>query len=448
MRILVTGATGLVGCAIAERLHLAGHQVISLARLRSAALARDMRQIAAEIASSELLDTIQRQVEPCEVIVHAAADRNPCISAPWTSRTNCEGTHRILELASRWKSKILIHTSGVAVIGQPARTPVTEKHPCLPANPYLAGKLYSEHLTNMVQGWGGRGISLRITAPIGPRMPSGRIVPQFLLSAAKGIPLRVNGTGSRRQDYVDVRDIASAVLLCLDREASGTFNIGSGKSISNIDLARLCIEMSRSSSSLEFTGVPDPDDQVNWDVSIDKARQELGYVPQTPLEQSLSYIAAALSSNPVERIISGGQTGVDRAALDVAFEIAIPCGGWCPNGRIAEDGPIAERYPLQETPSDDYAQRTEWNVRDSDGTLVLSLGEPSGGTAHTIEIARSLAKPCLVLDLAGPPDPETARDWLRRYGIRTLNVAGPRASASPRIYLLAQSFLRAVVARH
>ncbi len=89
----------------------------------------------------------------------------------------------------------------------------------------------------------------------------------------------------------------------------------------------------------------------------------------------------------IQRVFSGGQTGVDRAALDVALDLGFPCGGWCPSGRRAEDGPLKEIYPLKETPSKNYAQRTEWNVRDSDGTLVLHRGSLSGGTAFTIELA-------------------------------------------------------------
>src|SRR5437867_4357828 len=93
------------------------------------------------------------------------------------------------------------------------------------------------------------------------------------------------------------------------------------------------------------------------------------------------------------KIVSGGQTGVDRAALDVALELGVKCGGWCPQGRRAEDGRIDERYPLQETPWDGYPQRTEWNVRDSDGTLILTCGEPDRGTALTIELVQRKKKP-------------------------------------------------------
>src|SRR5262245_26006356 len=142
------------------------------------------------------------------------------------------------------------------------------------------------------------------------------------------------------------------------------------------------------------------------------------------------------------KIVSGGQTGVDRAALDVAQEIGIPCGGWCPKGRLAEDGPIDPRYPLDETPSPDYAQRTRWNVRDSDGTLVLARASPRGGTAFTLRCARSLQRPVLVIDLSQPPEPGSLQEWAESQGIGTLNVAGPRESTAPGVYGEAVAFLR------
>ncbi|MGH7255409.1 MAG: putative molybdenum carrier protein [Nitrospirales bacterium] len=149
----------------------------------------------------------------------------------------------------------------------------------------------------------------------------------------------------------------------------------------------------------------------------------------------------------VETIMSGGQTGVDRAALDVARELYLPCGGWCPRGRRAEDGALPAHYPLRETPSPDYAQRTEWNVRDSDGTLVLTAGPPTEGTAYTVEIARRLGKPVLIVDLNEEPSAQVVLTWVTQQGIRRLNVAGPRESKAPGIYRRAQTFLRRLLAQ-
>ncbi len=144
------------------------------------------------------------------------------------------------------------------------------------------------------------------------------------------------------------------------------------------------------------------------------------------------------------KVISGGQTGVDRAALDAARAAGLPCGGWCPRGRLAEDGPIDPAYPLIETPSGDYAQRTEWNVRDSDGTLVVARGRPTGGTALTMTVARRHGKPLLVVDLSRGPSPEEAARWIQAHAIGTLNVAGPRESQRPGIGQKAQAFLEAL----
>lgn len=147
---------------------------------------------------------------------------------------------------------------------------------------------------------------------------------------------------------------------------------------------------------------------------------------------------------PPERVVSGGQTGVDRAALDAAMEAGIPVGGWCPAGRRAEDGPIPERYPLRETPSAEAAERTEWNVRDSDGTLVLTVGPLRGGTELAIRHASRLGRPLLVVDLARGESPAEIGRWLAVFGVRTLNVAGPRESEAGGVYAASLALLRRV----
>lgn len=149
----------------------------------------------------------------------------------------------------------------------------------------------------------------------------------------------------------------------------------------------------------------------------------------------------------IEKVISGGQTGVDRAALDAAFELGIPCGGWCPKGRKAEDGPIDTRYPLQETASIRYRIRTEKNVIESDGTLILPWAKPKGGTALTIKFAQRHNKPYCIVDLSVGGDPNTVKEWAKINRIRILNVAGPAQSDAFGIYDRAVTFLKSVLNR-
>lgn len=139
----------------------------------------------------------------------------------------------------------------------------------------------------------------------------------------------------------------------------------------------------------------------------------------------------------LERIISGGQTGADRAALDAAIACGFPHGGWCPRGRLAEDGPLPERYQLAETEEPAYPVRTERNVIEGDGTVILTMGPLAGGSALTADFARRHRKPWLHvrLDERGEGEAVTMlRDFIDAHEIRVLNVAGSRASTEPGLY--------------
>jgi len=145
-----------------------------------------------------------------------------------------------------------------------------------------------------------------------------------------------------------------------------------------------------------------------------------------------------------KKLVSGGQTGVDRAALDVAIELGIPHGGWVPAGRLAEDGIVAECYNVLETPSSDSAQRTEWNVRDSDATLIISNGRLIGGSQFTLEMAKKYEKHYLHIDLSVVTETEATNqiiDWLNSLDCKVLNVAGPRNSEDSEIYQNAKIIL-------
>ncbi|MCB1905041.1 MAG: putative molybdenum carrier protein [Gammaproteobacteria bacterium] len=136
-------------------------------------------------------------------------------------------------------------------------------------------------------------------------------------------------------------------------------------------------------------------------------------------------------------ILSGGQTGVDRAALDAALAAGIRAGGWCPEGRKAEDGRISDNYPLQELPGADYLQRTERNVADSDATLIIHFGQVQGGTARTLEFCKTWCKPHLLIDGTRLSEAEAVgqiAEFIDREEVLRLNVAGPRASGEPQAY--------------
>lgn len=154
----------------------------------------------------------------------------------------------------------------------------------------------------------------------------------------------------------------------------------------------------------------------------------------------------SFGSGPLPLVVSGGQTGVDRAALDAAMAAGIDVGGWCPRGRRAADGVIPEQYPLTETHGKGYKTRTKWNVCDSDATLILCRGAPSGGTAFTIDCCKQVHKPYIICQ----PDDlkvDEAAKWILRYNVNVLNVAGPREFKSRPIYEDAYRFLEQLFVR-
>jgi len=139
----------------------------------------------------------------------------------------------------------------------------------------------------------------------------------------------------------------------------------------------------------------------------------------------------------IEKIISGGQTGADRAALDFALKFFKPHGGWIPKGRITEDGSLPDKYQLQEMPTASYPARTEQNVIDSDGTVIFSRGKPTGGTDYTRKMVLKHKKQLLHVDLNLRTSYDAAHllsSWIDLQHIKILNVAGPRASKDPTIY--------------
>lgn len=139
----------------------------------------------------------------------------------------------------------------------------------------------------------------------------------------------------------------------------------------------------------------------------------------------------------IEKIISGGQTGADRAALDIAIKLNITHGGWIPKGRKTEDGVLPNKYQLKEMPTPSYPKRTEKNILESDGTLIVSHGKLTGGSALTRKLAKKHGRPWVHIDMnkiSIQDAVNTIRSWIDRNNVQVLNVAGPRASKNPEIY--------------
>jgi nucleoside-diphosphate-sugar epimerase len=281
----LTGASGHVGGAIARRLFAQGFEVVGASRSMNAALPIETVQV--DLIDTDAVKRLEEYISPCDAIVHAAASLARGLFDASISLTNCLGTQRILELGERWGVKNVIYISSVPVIGIPPAEPITEDYRINPLTAYHASKVFGEQLVRLAGNKDRSTVSLRITAPVGPGTPQTQVLAIFAARASSNQALTIFGAGTRQQNYVDVRDISIAVEECLRRNISGLYNIAGADCISDIDLAKKCIAVFESASPIEFSGRPNPDDGIVWNVSISKARRDLNYVPQFSIEESI-----------------------------------------------------------------------------------------------------------------------------------------------------------------
>ncbi len=291
MRVLVTGASGYLGRTITSHLLQNGLDVIGVSRTPLTGLTQHS---ALDIATPSFIALITNSVAPCDVIVHAAANLDRSLYAPEVVLTNCLGTQHILELARIWQVSHLTFLSSVPVIGIPRCWPITEDHPVNPPGAYYASKVFGEHLIALARQSGLNSATLRLTAPIGPGIPETRILAVFIKQAMSGKPIRLLGQGTRRQNYVDKRDVAQAIQLCIEQCVNGLFNIAGASSLSNLELAKACLEIVGSHSAIELSEQPDPEENYNWDVSTAKAHHTFGYTPRFSIQDMITTVWQAL----------------------------------------------------------------------------------------------------------------------------------------------------------
>lgn len=286
MRVFVTGVTGYLGRQISLALHASGMDVVGLAR------SEPVQSPPYEVRLGDLSDPgivsgLQDKVPRFEAIVHAAASLDMRSYDAAVSVNNAVATHHMLILAQAWNCRRFVFLSSAALIGPPIRRPADEEHPVCPLTVYHASKYYGEQLVQLCCQKDMVGISLRVTAPVGAHMPQRRMLRLFVERALDGEPLPINGHGTRRQDYVDEADIVHAVVCALESTVPGVYNIGRGRSYSNVEVARACIDATGSSSEIVFTGQPDPEEGITWEFSIAKAQEQLAYRPKRTLEDSI-----------------------------------------------------------------------------------------------------------------------------------------------------------------
>ncbi len=285
MRVLVTGGSGFIGRSVLEELLIRGHEVLSLD------LVEPSITVPFVIGDVRDPETLRNAAEGVDAIVHLAAivSAVEAMERPLdTFRTNVEGTLNVAEAARREDAKV-IYASSVAVYGEPKVLPVSEDHPVHPTNVYGSTKLAGESL---LLGYGGSyGLpvtSLRFFNVYGPHMkpgPYAGVIYKFLERIREEKPLRIEGDGRQTRDFVYVGDVARAVVLALESDATGVYNVGTGREISILDLARLLFDLTGRDTGLEFAPAR-PGDIRRSRADISKIR-ELGWEPSLSLEEGL-----------------------------------------------------------------------------------------------------------------------------------------------------------------
>lgn len=284
MKILITGINGFIGRYTANAFLSCGAGVTGTDRQISCHR-EDIPYIQADLTESEALKPLA-DMGSYDCLVHLAANLE--ITSVSTLFTNTIGTYNALQLAVRTGCTRVLHLSSIPVVGCPQDgKPVDETTPCNPRTLYHVSKYAAEQLVMLPEFAVMQRYNLRIASPIGPGMPKTFL--RIMLEAAKaGRALTLYGTGSRVQNYIDVRDIAAALVQVVQaKPPEGCYLLG-GTSCSNREAARLCIAAANQKAELVFTGEPDPFECERWFVDDTKAREAFGYRPKYTLKRSLS----------------------------------------------------------------------------------------------------------------------------------------------------------------
>lgn len=286
--VIVTGGGGFIGKYVAKALHQSGCNVFVIDRMPvSEEYVAD--SLVGDIGSDDFAKLAFAHYKNLEIdgIVHLAADIRMNESESLI-RTNCLGSLNMGRLAEELKVQKFVYLSSVPVIGTPKEIPINENHPVQPLSLYHTTKYAGELIVRDLMQAGIDWVILRICSPVGRREKQVAYLGFLLNTLLAGNPVHVFGKGSRVQNYIDVRDVASAVSLSLQK-GSGLYLIG-GSSVSNLELAELCKDLTCSSSEIVIGTQTDPEDDLCWTIDGTKAETELNYKPAYTIEDTIRWI--------------------------------------------------------------------------------------------------------------------------------------------------------------
>lgn len=293
MRVLVTGSNGFIGHHVCRWLRERGLTVVGLGRSEHPSCECD-EYVQCDLGTDDVAHILDGLPGPVDAVVHLAADMRHEPYAVQVVETNCGGTQRLLELCEENGIPTFVQLSSLPVIGSPMEHPITESHPLKPPTVYHVTKHTQEMLAEYAwYTFGLRTVSFRICSPIGEGVNPDTIFPVFVRKALANEDIVLFGKGEREQTYIHVDDISQAVYLALIGDVQGVYNLASDNLVSNRALAERCVSLLDSNSAITYEG-EDPNDDLIWDVSIEKLKRDTGFEPARDLDYLIMDLAKAM----------------------------------------------------------------------------------------------------------------------------------------------------------